>query len=100
IDSGSTKQRHVMELLGTATLEARALRALLGDHSTPDDHGQLPEGTSAAVLAACVHTDHYGTRSAAIVRVGADEGSLPEVAVADGHPCTAPFRDIGGLWRA
>jgi hypothetical protein len=49
-------------------------------------------------MAACVHTDDYGTRSAAMVRVPASPGSRPEMWVADGPPCTTPFADVSGLW--
>jgi hypothetical protein len=51
-----------------------------------------------ATLAACVHTDDYGTRSAALVRVPKDPTGFPEMQVADGPPCTAPFVDVGPLW--
>jgi hypothetical protein len=51
-----------------------------------------------ASLAACVHTESYGTRSSTLVRVPGDPRSRPTVLVADGHPCTAPFVDVTGLW--
>ena len=44
-----------------------------------------------ATLASCVHTEEYGTRSAALVRVASDPGRRPELLVADGPPCTYPF---------
>ena len=114
IDAGTAKQRRVAGLLGTmgslqekdatapdqSGLDVARLAAVLGDHSPPDDLTDLPEGVDPAVLAACVHTDRYGTRSAAIVRVLDDADALPEILVADGHPCTAPFKDVGVLWRS
>ena len=80
-----------------------ALPTVLGDHVLPpgasvatfgDDHSPRPEAT----MAACVHTDDYGTRSAALVRVSAAPGSPPDVLVADGAPCSAPFVDVSALW--
>jgi hypothetical protein len=90
---------------------------VLADHSVPDtgpsetasiggaqsdggaDTGQVrpPE-----TLAACVHTDAYGTRSSTLVSVPADvgPGSSPRVFVADGHPCTEPFIDVTDLFRS
>jgi len=101
IDAGSAKQRQVARLLpDPVRLDDGALATVLGDHSVPDDRPELPDGVDPAVFAACVHTDRYGTRSAAIVRVPDDRGSLPEVMVADGHPCTSPFLDVGSLWRS
>jgi hypothetical protein len=41
-----------------------------------------------------VHTDDYGTRSAVLVRVPIDPAARPEMAVADGPPCTTPFIDV------
>jgi uncharacterized protein with NRDE domain len=80
-----------------------ALPSVLADHVLPpgasvatfgDDRSPRPEAT----MAACVHTDDYGTRSAAMVRVSAVPGSRPDVLVADGAPCTAPFTDVSGRW--
>jgi uncharacterized protein with NRDE domain len=102
IDAGSAKQRHVMDLVtaaGPSSLGDRDLASVLGDHSVPADHDVLPDGIGDAVLAACVHTELYGTRSAAIIRVPTDERSRPAMSVADGHPCTSPFADVGSLWE-
>jgi len=52
----------------------------------------------AELSAACVHTARYGTRSAMIVRVGIT--GRPQVRVADGPPCQAPFEDATALWTA
>src|ERR1019366_7100923 len=79
------------------------LPSALADHVLPpgatsatfgDDRSPRPEAT----LAACVHTDDYGTRSTALVRVPADPGRRREMLWADGPPCFAPFVDVSGWW--
>ena len=80
------------------------LPGILVDHALPDgaatatfdDDERSPR--PAATLATCVHTDGYGTRSAALVRVPGAEGAVPEVLVADGPPCTAAFVDVTDRW--
>ncbi len=79
------------------------LPTVLADHTIPrsadesrsgDDSGGLAEEVVTrlpATLASCVHTEEYGTRSAALVRVASDPGRKPELLVADGPPCTDPF---------
>jgi uncharacterized protein with NRDE domain len=79
----------------------QALPGVLADHTVPadadadEDSGEgRDDGTvirPAATLASCVHTDEYGTRSSALVRVPRRPETEPEVLVADGPPCTAPF---------
>ena len=56
------------------------LTLLLGDHGLgPDD-------------ALCLHGERYGTRSAAVWRVGSPgEGTAIELRYADGAPCSTPF---------
>ncbi len=81
-----------------------ALPPVLVDHALPEgadtatfeDEERSPR--PAATLAACVHTDGYGTRSAALVRVPEAEEDPPEMLVADGAPCTAPFVDVSDRW--
>jgi uncharacterized protein with NRDE domain len=70
--------------LGAGTGVVDALAEVLRSHQPP----------------ACVHhTEHdYGTRSAMIVTV--QPAGPPEVLVADGAPCQAPFLDVTGLWTA
>ncbi len=81
-----------------------ALTAVLADHvlpavgadagdASPDDVERPP-----ATLACCVHTDDYGTRSAAVLRVPCRHDEPPAIRVADGPPCTAPFVDASH-WR-
>jgi hypothetical protein len=57
-----------------------------------------PKGRRPETLAACVHTDDYGTRSSTLIRVPVEDDVAPKVLYADGHPCTAPFVDASGLW--
>ena len=79
--------------------------SILGDHTIPDrgsEDGQPAEESPTrlpATLAACVHTDGYGTRSATLVRVPSSAGSRPRVLVADGPPCTSPFADVTARWE-
>ena len=80
-----------------------ALPSILADHVLPpgaaeatfgDDRSPRPEAT----LAACVHTEDYGTRSAAMVRLPAAAEVHPQMLVADGPPCTSPWVDVSGRW--
>jgi uncharacterized protein with NRDE domain len=54
----------------------------------------------AETLAACVHTDSYGTRSSTVVSVPAESRRHPRVLVADGHPCVTPFVDVTELFES
>ena len=99
----SWKADHVRSLLGdTAGLTADeltgGLRVLLADHETAVLGPASPPGRRPETLAACVHTDTYGTRSSTLILVPLRTEARPEVSYADGHPCTAPFVDAGGLW--
>ncbi len=108
LDEPSPKADRVRQLLGEFRSSGSSLwdtlPAVLADHVLPpgasvatfggDDRSPRPEAT----MAACVHTDDYGTRSAALVRVSALLASPPDVLVADGAPCAAPFVDVGALW--
>jgi uncharacterized protein with NRDE domain len=70
---------------------AAAFRRVLADHRNP-------EGEARPNAANCVHLDTFGTRSSCLVRVPADRGATPSMWVADGPPCTTPYRDVRGLW--
>ncbi|HEY5251745.1 MAG TPA: NRDE family protein [Acidimicrobiales bacterium] len=109
----SKKVDQVRQLLGPPDLLRgpdllSKLSVVLADHSVPSDLGrstelaasgsESPKGRRPETLAACVHTDDYGTRSSTLIRVPADTDAFPEVQYADGHPCTAPFIDAGPLW--
>jgi uncharacterized protein with NRDE domain len=96
--------RTLLEQVGTANSTGdsvlKGLHQVLADHSILSDTHGLPEGVDPRVLAACVHTERYGTRSAALVSIPADPGTLPRLLVADGPPCTSPSIDVSGLWSA
>jgi uncharacterized protein with NRDE domain len=89
-----------------AQTAGHALRRLLGDHTVADQAPPAdppgPDGPHAPATprssANCVHLDEYGTRSSCLIQYGADPGEPPQIWVADGPPCTAPFVDVSGLW--
>jgi uncharacterized protein with NRDE domain len=83
----------------------RGLGQVLADHQIPggptDTEADQPlpgDWRPAATAACCVHTEGYGTRSAAVIAVGPG-AAAPWVHVADGPPCVAPLVDVGGLWH-
>jgi uncharacterized protein with NRDE domain len=123
LHAGSPKVVHVRALLGNvAALGGEALvervRAVLVDHTVPEtetesetetdtppmrgvgDDAETPRVRPVETLAACVHTENYGTRSSTIVAVPATAASYPRVLVADGHPCTSTFTDVSELFGA
>jgi uncharacterized protein with NRDE domain len=88
--------------LAEATL---TLEKALADHWVPktaEVAGEMAEGTAQRprLVPNCVHLSEYGTRSSCLVRVGAARDAPPELRVADGPPCTAPFVDVSGWWHA
>jgi uncharacterized protein with NRDE domain len=76
-----------------------ALVAMLAEHTrvsladTPPSH--LPPELARELTATCIHSAHYGTRSATIVALG-DDGVLAYLH-ADGPPCVTPFTDLRAL---
>lgn len=117
----SPKADHVRALLGDSNaLEGEILvdrlRSVLRDHSIPatamapahptaDDDETEHENENRGprpveTLAACVHTDTYGTRSSTLVRVPAASNEHPRVLVADGHPCTSAYVDMTDLFQS
>ena len=102
VTAGITRANELGGASGTDAAE-QALAAVLRDHRPA---AGPPEPTASAagrvrpaeLSAACVHTASYETRSAMIVRVGAT--GRPQVRVADGPPCQAPFEDATALWTA
>jgi uncharacterized protein with NRDE domain len=109
LDQPSLKVDLVRSCMATARSAGGPLSdsvlAVLSDHTLPP--GADPETTvvgdasrRAATLACCVHTDDYGTRSAAVVAVPRGADALPEMVVADGPPCTTPFVSARGLWSS
>ncbi len=114
LGQASAKVDHVNSLVAEATSRGRslwnALPSVLSDHTVPT--ASEPDAAAVAVadreavnrppatLAACVHTDGFGTRSATLVRVPSPATGHPEVLVADGPPCRTPFVDVTSRWTA
>ena len=106
VGADTPKVRHVRQLVGSldgldGDAVAARLRAVLSDHEVPAGHvpasgpnGELP----AAIKAACVHTERYGTRWSAVVMVPGDPVVPPSVRYADGPPCTTAPTDAAPLW--
>jgi uncharacterized protein with NRDE domain len=79
------------------------LPSVLADHVLPPGaavatFGEDGSPRPAATMAACVHTDDYGTRSAAMVRVHRDPDRRPDMLVADGPPCVSDFVNVSSRW--
>ena len=85
-----------------ASATVAALETVLGDHrpSVPEPRTDATGRVwPPSISAACVHADGYGTRSAMIVSVPADDRpGHPAVRVADGPPCETPMHDVTGMW--
>lgn len=92
---------------GLATLADRpigevlaGIPALLGDNTTsslaetPDDP-RFPRELAHALTANCIHSEHYGTRSATILALSPER--ITAYLHADGAPCVTPFRDMQSL---
>lgn len=81
---------------------APALEAALADHTrvplaeVPDSH--LPVELARELTATCIHSEHYGTRSATLLALA--PGHVIDYLHADGSPCTAPFTDRRALLEA
>ncbi len=100
----SPKVGRVRELLGDVRslsvekIETR-LEEVLRDHEmpiapvVPNDEPVRP----AQVGAACVHTERYGTRWSAIVKVPAAPEDLPRFRYTDDAPCRSAYRDATSL---
>jgi len=109
LEDPSAKVDHVRSALSKAedagTPLWDALPGVLRDHTvvdTEDGPPRFADGRErrAATLAPCVHTDGYGTRSSALMRVSEDDSVTPELMVADGPPCSSPFVDARRLWSS
>ncbi len=103
--TGSPKTDLVRQRLGRLspaepTPDTAALRRVLSDHTVPPVvAAQDPDPKRPVALAApCVHTPEFGTRSAAIIRVGAE--GAPSFSVADGPSCQSTFVSMDELWSA
>jgi uncharacterized protein with NRDE domain len=82
--------------------EARLFRVLaiaLSDHTrvpladVPDSH--LPRELARELTATCIHSEHYGTRSASLITI--EHGRVAQYLHAEGSPCTHAFEDKRGL---
>ena len=109
LDARSAKVSMIRRaLIPAATWLGSALsgefQSLLGSHEIPASDGrELTEENDPRPLqlsAACVHTEHYGTRSAMLIVIPAASDALPRVYYADGPPCITPLQDASQLWRA
>ncbi len=110
LGQASVKVDHVNSLVEEASLQGRslweALPSVLSDHTVPAPSEPIvfPDeeavNRSPATLAACVHTDGFGTRSATLIRVPSVVDAHPEMLVADGPPCTSPFVDVTSRWTS
>jgi hypothetical protein len=107
LDEPSLKVDSVRSLVSAAGDKGLALwnamPSVLADHTVPlpdegGTYGDEDERRPLATLASCVHSDDYGTRSAAMIRVLSDPDARPEMLVADGPSCTAPFVDVSNRW--
>ena len=94
-------ERALAAAVGWPALADRLAEAL-GDHTrtpladVPPSH--LPVELARELTATCIHSPHYGTRSASII--AAVPGRVIAYLHADGPPCTAPFTDRRGLLAA
>jgi uncharacterized protein with NRDE domain len=71
------------------------IASALGDHTrlpledVPPSH--LPPELARELTATCIHSPHYGTRSASLIAI--ERGRVAAYLHADGPPCAAPFVD-------
>jgi len=76
-----------------------AIATALGDHTrvpfaeVPPSH--LPPELGRELTATCIHSEHYGTRSATILALAPHR--VLHYLHADGPPCTTPFTDRSTL---
>lgn len=82
----------------------RRLQVVLADHELPTA-APLSSGAESAdprrppaTEAACVHTDHYGTRWSAVISMP-ELGAPPRFSYTPGPPCTTTSEDAGVLWQ-
>jgi uncharacterized protein with NRDE domain len=84
------------ESIAFADLESRIIGAL-GDHErVPIEQvapSHLPVELGRELTATCIHSSHYGTRSASLIAL--ERGRVAAYLHADGPPCVTPF--VSGL---
>jgi uncharacterized protein with NRDE domain len=96
----ATRVRHLLAELPTDRAGATAaLQRALADHWVPEP-AEPAAADARPVVPSCVHLEHYGTRSSCLVQVPDEAEALPQLSVADGPPCTAPFVDVSATWSA
>lgn len=108
LGTASPKIDRVSSSIAAASVAGRplwsSLPSVLADHTVVSTGhewtGNPGTARSPAALAPCVHTKGYGTRSATLARVSLSPKDRPEMLVADGPPCTAPFVDVTRHWLA
>ena len=101
LDVPSAKVDHVRARLGDVAARdpdslLDALRAVLADHviiAAPEGDDARSHLVSRA-SACCVHTDVYGTRSSALIRVPRARDAPPEMWASDGPSCTHPLEPV------
>jgi uncharacterized protein with NRDE domain len=75
------------------------LAIALSDHTrvaladVPPSH--LPRELARELTATCIHSEHYGTRSASLIAIERDH--VAQYLHAEGSPCTHAFEDKRGL---
>lgn len=94
----SPKQHRVRDRLAllepsTAWRDPTWLAAVLADHAQPVT--AACGGRPPPLLAACVHTEPFGTRSAAILAW--DQAGQARYLACEGPPCRAPWHDVSTL---
>ena len=87
LDTPSPKTEHIRRLLAQTDGD---LEAVLRNHDIPP--GVVDGDRPAAISAACVHAEVYGTRWSGIVEVPADPALAPIFRYADGPSCVVGYR--------
>jgi len=93
--SEDPKARRIRALLGdagpTASAEAAlaALEAVLGDHEGENVLDRI-----------CIHSEHYGTRSATLLAIHAGDPARSIYRHTEGPSCEAPWKDVSDLFRS
>jgi uncharacterized protein with NRDE domain len=77
----------------------RELAIALSDHTRVDladvPPSHLPRELARELTATCIHSEHYGTRSASLIAI--EHGRVAQYLHAEGSPCTHEFEDKRGL---
>jgi uncharacterized protein with NRDE domain len=107
LGTSSPKVNHVRGLLAGVDRLSEAslvehLQTVLSDHEVPArfpaDHEDGMDEIPAEVRAACVHTEHYGTRWSCVITVPSGAAQRPTLRYADGPACRAAYTDASSLW--